>query len=492
VSLVLYLSQQADFANDQNFKAASEENGFYVLNSLQKLTKQSQQNLLEFLSVCEGVERVVSLYVANSVIVDISSASVVEKLKQFSEIEMIELNAPFEVKLESNKLDSQQIGDYQSFLQFQNGGASIEKFMQETKQSLAEKINEEAEWNIKHIKAEFAWNNNITGKGLIYGNADTGVLFQHETLLENYYGYVDGTFDHNYAWFDGVKKPLVKRDGPCGIDSVEPCDDNGHGTHTTSTTVGKNGIGVAPGSKWIACRNMDQGFGSPETYLGCLQFFLAPTDLEGNNPRPELRPVAIGNSYGCPSNEGCATHTFTKAVENLRAAGIFMSVSSGNEGPGCSSVGAPPGYEPTVISVGALGFKSNSIAFYSSRGPSYHLGKSNPLMKPDLVAPGSSVKAAFIDRYDKSITNKYASLSGTSMASPHVGGVALLLSEACPCIARNVDALQKVMQDSATKLKAGPFTCGNDKSDAVPNNIYGHGCVNVAKAIITCQELCSK
>ncbi len=44
--------------------------------------------------------------------------------------------------------------------------------------------------------------------------------------------------------------------------------------------MGGKGIGVAPGARWMACRNMDRGFGSSETYLNCLQFFLAPTDLE--------------------------------------------------------------------------------------------------------------------------------------------------------------------------------------------------------------------
>jgi subtilisin family serine protease len=66
-----------------------------------------------------------------------------------------------------------------------------------------------------------------------------------------------------------------------------------------------------------------------------------------------------------------------------------MSVSAGNDGPGCSTVTAPPGYEPDVITVGALSYRSPKIASYSSRGPSYHLGRQRPLRKPDVSAPVS-------------------------------------------------------------------------------------------------------
>ena len=90
---------------------------------------------------------------------------------------------------------------------------------------------------------------------------------------------------------------LARRDPPrrrrLRPESPEPCDDNGHGTHTTGTTVGDDGagnqIGVAPGAKWIGCRNMDQGNGTPATYTECFQFFIAPTDLK---VRTRTRPAA--------------------------------------------------------------------------------------------------------------------------------------------------------------------------------------------------------
>ena len=134
--------------------------------------------------------------------------------------------------------------------------------------------------------------------------------------------------------------------------SVAPCDDAGHGTHTMGSGIGDDGtgnqIGVAPGAKWIACRNMDEGVGRPSTYIECLQFFLAPTDLDGNNPNPYLMPDAVGNSYTCPigpppGGETCVTDSLKVAVDNIRAAGVFMALSAGNSGPSCSSIDEPPG-----------------------------------------------------------------------------------------------------------------------------------------------------
>ncbi len=61
-------------------------------------------------------------------------------------------------------------------------------------------------------------------------------------------------------------------------------------------------FGMAPGASWIGCRNMNQGFGTPATYSECYQWFIAPTDLNGQNPRPDLAPDVINNSWGCPAS----------------------------------------------------------------------------------------------------------------------------------------------------------------------------------------------
>lgn len=127
----------------------------------------------------------------------------------------------------------------------------------------------------------------------------------------------------------------------------------------------------------------------------------------------------IGNSWGCPDFEGCSKHAMTAAAETLRAAGVFMSVSAGNEGPECETIQAPPSFEPSVITVGAVDI-SDELAPFSSRGPVRIDGL--VYRKPDLVAPGVGIMGAHSN-------GAYRRLSGTSMASPHIGGSVALMSK---------------------------------------------------------------
>jgi len=328
------------------------------------------------------------------------------------------------------------------------------------------------EWNIDFVKAPVAWQRNITGTGFTVANADTGVEWNHEALRNNYRGNNNGNIDHNYAWWDGIRRRIRPGQNRCGYNITAPCDDNGHGTHTTGTAAGGSPtrrIGVAPGAKWIACRNMDAGDGRPDTYIQCLEFFLAPFNLQRQNPNPDLRPVAIGNSYGCPRSEECEPNSLRQASDALRAGGVFMSVSAGNSGPGCSSVSDPPSLYGSVITVGASGTRTHSIAGYSSRGP-VTVDQSNR-RKPDLTAPGSAVTSCLPG-------GRYGSFSGTSMASPHVNGAVALLWQRHPNLVRNVDATQRLLETTCVPQQS--TACG---SSGVPNNVYGYGSMNIEAAI---------
>jgi subtilisin family serine protease len=331
-------------------------------------------------------------------------------------------------------------------------------------------------WNVSWINAPSVWSLGATGQNIVYANADTGIQWTHPALQPRYRGWNGTTANHNYSWWDAIHADIDGNGNPCGFNLSAPCDDDGHGTHTTGTGVGDDGgtnqIGVAPGAKWIGCRNMDAGVGRPSTYIECLQFFLAPTDLSGNNPDPSKRPHVVGNSYGCPASELCSPNSLLAAVDNMRAAGIFMSVSAGNEGSACSTVGAPPAFYDSAISVGATGFQTNSIASYSSRGPVTADGSGR--RKPDVVAPGSSVRSSYPN-------NTYASLSGTSMASPHVAGAVALLWSAFPSLTGNVDQTEFILKETALHLTSSQG-CGGDSSSQVPNNVYGSGRIDALAA----------
>jgi len=322
------------------------------------------------------------------------------------------------------------------------------------------------EWNIVWVKAAQVWANGHTGTDHVIGNADTGVAWRHPALIENYRGSSAGTVNHNYNWWDAIHNG---GGNSCGLNSQQPCDDNGHGTHTTGTAVGKPSIGVAPGAKWIGCRNMNAGLGTPQRYIECLQFFAAPTDLAGENPNPSLAPHSIGNSYGCPPSEGCAPNALASAVTNVINAGIFMSVSAGNSGPSCRTVNDPPAIYENSYSVGATGLRSHTIASYSSRGPVSV--DASGRRKPDLVAPGSSVRSAFPP-------SGYASLSGTSMASPHITGAIPLLWQAKPALRRDIKATVDALNNAA--LPVPVTTCESPSS--VPNNVYGYGELDILRA----------
>ncbi len=216
------------------------------------------------------------------------------------------------------------------------------------------------EWNILKVNADDVWAAGYSGQGAVVGGQDTGYDWEHPALINQSRGWDGATSDHNYNWHDAIHSD----GGICGPDSSEPCDDHYHGTHTMGTIVGDDGgtnqIGMAPGARWIGCRNMDQGVGTPATYTECYQWFIAPTDLNDENPNPALAPDVINNSWGCPVSEGCTDpNVLLSVVNNVRAAGILTAHSAGNSGSSCSTVSEPATIYEASFSVGATTIADN-------------------------------------------------------------------------------------------------------------------------------------
>jgi uncharacterized repeat protein (TIGR01451 family) len=217
---------------------------------------------------------------------------------------------------------------------------------------------------------------------------------------------------------------------------------------------------------------MDQGNGTPATYTECFQWFLAPTDQNDLNPRPDLAPDVISNSWSCPPSEGCTDPTvLLSVVSNVRAAGILVVVSAGNSGSLCGTVQDPPAIYDASFTVGATD-SSDTIAPFSSRGAVTIDGSNRP--KPDISAPGVGVRSSVRG-------GGYGSMSGTSMAAPHVAGLAALLMSAQPALKGQVSQLEDLIEHSAVPRTASQ-TCGGVPGSNIPNNVYGWGRIDALAA----------
>ena len=333
-----------------------------------------------------------------------------------------------------------------------------------------------AEWGVSKVRAPEVWATyNVTGTGIVVGGNDTGVQWDHPALKTRYRGWNGFTADHNYNWHDAIHGSGVN---PCGYDTAEPCDDWGHGTHTLGTAVGDdgaaNGIGVAPGARWIACRSMDNGFGTPARYIECLEFFLAPYPV-GGSPQsgdPSKAAHIVNNSWSCPAVEGCSAFSLRASVEALRAAGIEVVVSAGNTGSECGSISASPSFYEASFTVGATD-SSDNIAGFSSRGPVTEDGSNR--LKPDISAPGVDVRSAWTG-------SNYQVISGTSMAAPHVSGAVALLWSAVPSLKGKVCETEAYLTRSAVP-RTSAQACGGIPGNEAPNNTFGWGRLDVYAAM---------
>jgi len=341
---------------------------------------------------------------------------------------------------------------------------------------------ESVAWGVTKINAPQVWAAGVTGEGVVIGGEDTGYKWDHPALKPHYRGWNGTSADHNYSWHDSVHD---SSGNPCGNDAPAPCDDNGHGTHTAGTFAGDDGathqVGVAPGAKWVGCRNMDAGNGTPAMYIECMQWMLAPTDLSDQNPNPDLAPDVISNSWTCITSEGCTTgRELLAAVANVVAGGIFFVAAAANDGPSCNTITSAPAIYTASFTIAATD-SSDALAGFSSRGPV--LGR--PLLspnahpiKPDVSGPGVDVPSAWPP-------NTYANLSGTSMATPHVAGAAALVMSANPALKGHPAALAALFRDTAVTVGVtDPVNqaCGGTPRTTWPNNMMGHGRIDAFAA----------
>ena len=271
-------------------------------------------------------------------------------------------------------------------------------------------------WGVDRVDAELAFGTN-PGTAVKIGIVDTGIDLTHPDVASNIKG---------------------------GVNTINPLksanDDNGHGTHVAGIAGALNNtigvVGVGPEIHLYAIKVLDrQGSGFLSDVIEGLGWAVA------NNMQ------VINMSLGTSSN----IQSFHDAVVAVRNAGIVQAAAAGNSG---GAVSFPAAYSE-VIAVSATD-QTNTIASFSSRGP-----------EVDLASPGVSIPSTYKG-------GKYATLSGTSMATPHVAGAAALVLKTLVGI---YDANGNGVWDPAevqTKLEAG----ATDLGAAGKDNLYGAGLLN--------------
>src|SRR6266536_2927762 len=440
-SIVILLADQADVSSAYAMKD-QEARGWFVYNTLTQHAARTQIGLQGFLK-SRGVTYQ-SFWAANMMVAT-AHRSLVDQLAARPDVARIDSNQPTRW-IEEPVVEKLGIS------------------------SDSTNTTDTAEWGVLNVNAPAVWALGFTGQGIVIANEDTGMRWTHNALKPKYRGWNGSSADHNFNWHDSIHTG----GGSCGANSVAPCDDSGHGTHTTGTTVGDDGagnqVGVAPGAKWIGCRNMDQGNGTPARYIECMEWFLAPYPIGGGQGDPLRAPDVTNNSWTCPPSEGCSVATLQAAVEAQAAAGIMMVVNAGSQGPACSTVQDPPAIYAAAYSVGALITGTDNVASFSSRGPVIIDGSNR--IKPDITAPGTTIRSSY-----NGSDSDYAILSGTSMATPHIAGAMALLWCAQPQLRHNISGSRTALNEAAFFLAYKQ--CG---TPGPPNNVSGWGRVDILAA----------
>ena len=239
------LADQADLSGAATL-ATKAEKGRFVYDALWNKSQSTQRPIVQWLRE-RGIEPR-SFYIVNAILVK-GSRQVAEALAARPDVARVEGNP-----------------------HIQNILPQPETMVETASQSQRPATIEPG---INYTHAPHVWALGFRGQGITVAGADTGHRWTHNALKPHYRGWNGVTADHNYNWHDSIHDSTGN---PCGNDSPAPCDDNGHGTHTIGTAIGDDGagnqIGMAPGAKWIGCRNMDRGNGTPARYIECMEFSL--------------------------------------------------------------------------------------------------------------------------------------------------------------------------------------------------------------------------
>jgi subtilisin family serine protease len=434
IKVLVLLRSQVDLAVlDQQLysqKSSMQQRAYQVITALKQNAENTQAGLKSYLnekSESAEVYTYEAYWIANMFMVEAKSNIINELMTRLDVAEMdldalLELDRPEEVK------------DYV------DGIESVEP-------------------GLRIINAHLLWAQGITGQGRLVMDIDTGVYPNHPALNFKWRG---NHVPSSQAWFD-----------PAGTTVPSDCD--GHGSHTMGTMVGwspttGDTVGVAPDAEWIAAKTICS---SPHTSNSVAAFQWA-IDPDGNPGTITDMPDVISNSWFDPDVSNECSGIYKTTLDAVEAAGIAVVFSAGNSGPGTSTITKPKNINTNNVNVmctaaidGAsyLGGNTNPIASFSSRGPSVCGGTGSLLIKPEVSAPGVSVRSS-------GTSTGYSVLSGTSMAAPHVAGAVALLKQFAPNL-------------TGKQILEALYNTAVDLGAAGEDNNYGMGLIDVYAAFLS-------
>ncbi len=306
------------------------------------------------------------------------------------------------------------------------------------------------------------WENlGVDGTGVNIAILDTGVDDEHESFTGKYVAGVDTT-------------------GPTNLE-FNPNDQSDygtfHGTHAAGIALGTGGSaqtyrGVAPGAGLIDVRVLDQkGEGTSESVIRGIDWVIA------NKDRYNIKVMSM--SLGSDTNSN-GSDSQSQAVNRAVDAGIVVVVAAGNDGE--EGYITSPGAADKAITVGAV-YDQNTVdrsddtfASYSNQGPRLDDGDADPYeeLKPDVTAPGTFITSA--KGSNGTASSAYQSLSGTSMATPHVAGVVAMMLQANPNLTPS--EVKTILQETSETMGLPYDPSLSDKYNAS----FGYGMVDAYAA----------
>ena len=334
--------------------------------------------------------------------------------------------------------------------------------------------------SIDSIGTDVIWNEfGFRGEDTTIAILDTGIDFNHESLDD---------LDDNSNTED--PKISVDSDGMLAFYNAntdkeypdeQPHDSGSHGTHCAGIAAGTGGpsgtySGVAPQANLVGVIALDGGSGDEGDLLRAVDWTIENKDRFSI----DVMSLSLGGPIVIPGATNNGDSSISQALDVAVEAGIVTVVAIGNGNLGIAAHPASasyPGDSVKAITVGSVNDDHNR-EIYSSRGPT-----GDGRLKPDVMAPGGAIMSASAGSGDG-----YVSYSGTSMATPHVAGVAALMIQANPGISptSNSDYVKQIFRETSDHKVPLDVDCGELYT---PNNCYGWGTVELIGAVSRSQDL---